>query len=71
MTTIDRRRRGRAIRKARRIYEPDSAGVAFATLSGEFESFKRALAGALRSLDRLDVALSHRPQILHNGRKPR
>lgn len=70
MSTTDSRHRGRAIRKARRTYGP-TAGVVFVDIAPYIRAFEWALRDVARIFERFGVALKHRPQLLHNGRKPR
>lgn len=69
MTTIDRRRRGRAIRRAHQRHPGTS--VAFVTISADLEGFTGALERLSKIFDSFSRAYRHPRQIIHNGRKPR
>ena len=70
MTTLDRRHRGRAIRRARKRNGP-TASVAFVTIEADFHGFMRQVEQVTKALGALSRAYQHPRQILHNGRKPR
>ena len=69
MTSIDKRHRGRAIRKARRASGLGEDAV-FVTLYVDYKSFSRSLATVVAQFGRLYTAMNRRPQLIHNGGKP-
>lgn len=70
MSRIDRRHRGRAIRKARRR-NGMTAGVAFVSISMDLRGFSREIERLARVFARFSHAYRHPRPILHNGRKAR
>ena len=70
MSRISRRRRGRAIRKARRR-NGTSAGVAFAPISMDLRGFSREIERLAKVFAHFSYAYERPRPILHNGRKAR
>lgn len=73
MTTATKRRFGRTIRRARRNgYTKSDVFAARAEFEPIWERIREAAAPAIRSLIALiEAETSPRPQLIHNGRKPR
>ena len=69
MSTVERRHRGRAIRRNRSRYP--GTGLVFVEFGIEAHSFMLAVERAAKALDAFSRAYKHPRQILHNGRKPR
>lgn len=71
MTTPARRRRGRAIRRRRRILQArPQQGTVFVDLQVDTRAFERAIHDLMRIFERFSrVPVTHQ-QILHNGKKP-
>lgn len=69
MSSIDRRHRGRAIRRARKRYGAQ-ASVVLVTVTPDLVGFLRSLDRAARALTAFGRAYWHRRPILHNGGKP-
>lgn len=71
MTTPARRRRGRAIRRRRRIRQTrPQQGTVLVDLQIDTRAFERALHDLMRIFERFSGASVTRQQILHNGKKP-
>lgn len=69
MTTLDRRHRGRAIRRNHQRHP--GTGLVFVSVIPDISAFARAMESARKSMARFSRAYKHPRQILHNGRKPR
>ncbi|MGO2360642.1 MAG: hypothetical protein ACTH6N_05875 [Brachybacterium tyrofermentans] len=65
MTSIDRRHRGRAIRRNRK--RRPGTHLAFVTIEADLSGFVRAINRAAKAFGR---AYQHPRQVIHNGRKP-
>lgn len=70
MSALDRRHRGRAIRRARKRNGP-TASVAFVTIEADLHGFMRQIERLTKALGSFSRAYQHPRQIIRNGRKPR
>ena len=68
MTSIDRRHRGRAIRRNKRRHPGTS--LRFVTIEADLSGFMDALQRATKALAAFSRAYRHPRQIIHNGGKP-